>query len=649
MLTLLYNQVNVRLTPGTKLGPYEIVDALGADGMGEVYRARDSRLRRDVAIKVIQHEEADRATWERFEREARAASALSHPNICAVFDTGEADGQPYLVMELLEGQTLKDRIGGQPMETGVAVAIAKQIVDALDAAHAKGILHRDIKPGNIMITGRGHVKVLDFGLAKQTVFGDADETLTLGMETQAGHVMGTPAYLSPEVLQGAKADARSDLWAFGVVLYQMLSGRPPFRGATTLEISSGILKELAPPLPASVPPALRAIVERCLEKKPKKRFQNADGIQLALVTLNTAPARKTWLWATAAVVVAVVAGILSWQQYAKSGERTLSTGAPPSPNQEANELFEVAQTFSNANDIPKAQERLEQALVLDPHFAEARRTHAANYAILLLNGYSNDTSLLYKAEEELRQVALEAPGLPALTLSQSALYWALGQRDRVPFEALDREARDPEQIATRIWLVIIRLMTEQNAAAKELADSTLKGNPVIGAMRMFLGELLRTTGDMEGAIREERKVLDTAPENISATQFLVHAYLDRNQLADARKLLEGMQSQYSANYMWRQSWALLLAAEGKRGEAFKFMDEETLKFAAVAFVSTAVTADFYALLDEKTKAIEWVDKAVRNGDERVGYFQKHQHLANIQKEPGFRRIVESVEARRAKP
>ena len=269
------------LPAGTRLGPYEILEPLGAGGMGEVYRARDTRLRRDVAIKVLPEAIAHGGAWERFEREARAASALNHPNICAVFDVGEADGRQFLVMELLEGKTLRDYLGKEPAEPATASALAVQIADALEAAHGKGIVHRDIKPGNIMVTGREHVKVLDFGLAKHASL-NTDETRTLDSLTAAGTVVGTPSYIAPEILQGKEADARSDLWALGVVLYEMLSGRLPFRGVTMFEVSSGILREDPPPLPSTVSYQLEGIVERCLKKDPSARYQNASEVRLAL-------------------------------------------------------------------------------------------------------------------------------------------------------------------------------------------------------------------------------------------------------------------------------------------------------------------------------------------------------------------------------
>ncbi len=205
----------MRLASGTQLGHYEIVAFIGKGGMGEVYRARDLSLRREVAVKVLQSSEVDADSWSRFEREAHSASALNHPNICTVHDLGEADGQPFLVMELVDGVTLRQAIENRTLDPATVVPVAIQIADALEAAHARNIVHRDVKPGNVMITGRGHVKVLDFGLAKLAPGAASGHTATIEPLTAAGAVVGTPQFLSPEMLQGGHVDAaqrRVGLW-----------------------------------------------------------------------------------------------------------------------------------------------------------------------------------------------------------------------------------------------------------------------------------------------------------------------------------------------------------------------------------------------------------------------------------------------------
>ena len=635
------------LSLGDKLGPYQIIAPIGAGGMGEVYKAHDARLRRDVAIKVLQHVVADSAALERFQREARAASALSHPNICTVHDVGETDGRPYLVMELLEGVTLRAHIGEKALETPAAVAIAVQIVNALEAAHKKGIIHRDIKPANVLITGHGHVKVLDFGLAKQTAVGEDQMTLTLDSLSGVGTVAGTPHYLSPEVLQGARADARSDLWALGVVLYQMLSGRLPFTGTTMLEISSSILKEPAPPLPASVPAALRSIVERCLAKLPGDRYQNAGEVGAALEQMQSgvapaiAPRWRTWLWVAGVAAMLVAGGFFWWQR------SPASTGPRLSGNQQANDLFARAMNFQRVqNDIPKAMATLERALEIDPHFAEARRYHAFNYITTLLNGYTNDTTVLDKAEEELRQVAREAPDLQSLPSAQVALYFTQGRRELIPLERLDQMIREhPAQNDTLVWRLILHIEGGENVLAKTLARQMLAREPNFGPPRWMLGEILRTEGDIAGAIREQQAVLELAPANLVVIRLLALAYMDNGDLDKARALLEEKRM-FQANYLWRHTWAVLLAVEGKRSQALQAMDQETLQFARVAYPVTAETADFYAALEDPSKAIDWIRQAVRNGDERTDWFRKDPRLASIQKDERFLRIIESIEARR---
>ena len=630
--------------------------------MGEVYRARDTRLGRDVAIKILSPDIAASPDARlRFEREARTISQLSHPHICALYDIGESASpespapSPYLVMELLDGVTLRQRIDNGPLDVDTAVAIAIQIADALEAAHAKGIVHRDIKPGNVMIVGRGHVKVLDFGLAKRAPAAGTGHTLTLEPLTAAGSVVGTPQYLSPEVLRGAQADARGDVWAFGVMLYQMLSGRLPFDGATPFEMSSAILREAPPSLPASVPTALRAVVDRCLQKEPASRYQHASEIRAALEAARTGGAaplharpRSWWLFAGAAAAAVLIAGFLVWRGRGDSTGPVVSSGAPASAVQEANEAFELAINFQRVqNDIPRAQETFERALALDPHFSEARRYHAFDYVILLLNGYTNDVGLLYKAEEELRQVAQETPDLFTLPSAQTAVYLAQGRKELVPAAKLRQAGeKHPAHADTVIWRFLLHMFAGENALAKELTRDALTRQPLLGAMRALLGEMLRTEGDLAGAIREELKVLDQAPGNITAIQLLARAYIDNGDTSKARQLLEAKRPLFAGNHLWRHTWALLLAAEGQHDAAVLAMDEDTLKVASALFIWSLPTADFYALLGDTPKALEWLERAVRNGDERTAWFRRDPSLASIRNDPGFARIVDSIEARR---
>jgi tetratricopeptide (TPR) repeat protein len=275
------------LTVGSRLGPYQILGLIGAGGMGEVYRARDTRLGRDVAIKVLPAEFAtDPERLKRFEREAKATAALSHPNILDVHDVGTFEGVPYLVEELLEGESLKDRLGRGAIPVREAVGIAVQVAHGLAAAHGKHIVHRDLKPANVFITKEGTAKILDFGIAKlveSVPLGEAD-TLTHAPTgaTDLGRVLGTMAYMAPEQARGMPVDQRADIFAFGVVLYEMLAGQRPFRGETATDTVAAILKEEPAPLPESVPPALQGVVTQCLAKRPDQRFSSGHDLELAL-------------------------------------------------------------------------------------------------------------------------------------------------------------------------------------------------------------------------------------------------------------------------------------------------------------------------------------------------------------------------------
>jgi len=295
------------LSSGTKLGPYEIQALIGAGGMGEVYRAKDARLDRIVAIKVLPASfSADHDRMQRFAQEARAAAALNHPNILSIFDIGDEKGSPYVVSELLEGVTLRERLRSGALSSRKAIDYGVQVARGLAAAHEKGIVHRDLKPENLFITSDGRVKILDFGLAKLTrpeAASEADAPTVHGV-TEPGLIMGTAGYMSPEQVRGQTADQRSDIFAFGAILYEMISGKRAFHGETSADSMSAILKEEVPELSETarnVPAGLERIVRHCLEKNPSQRFHSAGDLAFDLESLTEISATSSKSGAQAAV------------------------------------------------------------------------------------------------------------------------------------------------------------------------------------------------------------------------------------------------------------------------------------------------------------------------------------------------------------
>jgi eukaryotic-like serine/threonine-protein kinase len=323
------------LSAGTRLGPYEVIDSVGAGGMGEVYRASDSRLNRTVAIKVLPESFVeDTSRLKRFEQEARSIAALNHPNILSVFDIGVTNNFPYVVLEYLDGKTLRDRLNEAPISIVKAVEMGQQIARGLTAAHERGIVHRDLKPENIFITRDGQVKILDFGLAKPLAF---SAEATLGSQTTPGVVLGTAGYMAPEQVRGEQVDQRADIFSFGAVMYEMLGGRRAFSGDTSVEVMTAVLKADPPEFDEAlkISPGLDRIVRHCLEKNPADRFQTARDLAFALGALSgsqvstsqqralaAAASKPSWIpWAIAALLLVALGATALFSRHGSTSAR----------------------------------------------------------------------------------------------------------------------------------------------------------------------------------------------------------------------------------------------------------------------------------------------------------------------------------------
>ena len=649
-------------------GKYKILEELGRGGMGIVYKAEDTKLKRTIAIKSLSPDLlGDPDHRARFLREAQTASALNHPHICTIHEVGEEEEKPYIAMEYVSGLSLSSVVRSQLMPTADILRYGVQIAAALEHAHGRGIIHRDLKTANIMITPESGAKILDFGLAKQ-LGNEARREATLSQTplTEAGTLMGTMHYLAPEILRGEAAAPQSDIWAFGVILYEMAAGKLPFDGRTSFELTSTILRDPPAPLPSRVPASLAAIVARCLEKDPGLRFQSAGEVRSALETTTaddavTRPAPSTGLGRrrririlAAAVGIAALAIILTFvfkpDFLVKTKEQppAVSTVARSSPVPEANEYFGKAMMFlEHQLDLKRARTMLERTLEYDPKYAEARAWYGFTFFLEIDIGYSNDSGFLYKAEEELRRALQEDPNSARAHSSLVAMHFYQGRKELMLEEAEKALKIDPQEKDAQNWLAQYYKSNGDDSSAKTMLDRLLKQDPLFFPPRMTLGELYRTEGDCPAAIRELEKILEQDPKNIYALQKMARAFIDMNDLGQARARLESIPAGDRQNYPVNITWAILLALEGKKNDALKRMDAESLKYAAIAPLSTSAAADFYAVLGERQKALDWLETAVRNGDDRAEWFQRDPLLAGVRNDPRFKQILDSIAFRRA--
>jgi serine/threonine protein kinase/lipopolysaccharide biosynthesis regulator YciM len=701
---------------GKTLGRYRIDAQIGAGGMGVVYRAQDTELHRPVALKLLSEENiSSAAARERLLSEARSASALNHPNISTIYEVGQAEGVCFLAMEIVEGRPLNEMVPSEGLSADALLNYAVQIASGVAHAHDRGVVHRDLKSANVMITPEGRAKVLDFGLALRLGAEELNEVTRSQQLPENRAITGTLLYMAPELFRGQPADARSDIWSLGVLLYEMAAGKMPFGGATGYELTAAILRETPAPLPPKISAGLRGMIDRCLAKEPAQRYQRGSELRAALEALSSerrsgepAPAprphfaeekpagsraefslaaRLPWLRIAVRIsflaLAVIVSGTILWQPW-KSTESPSSQVAvgtksgPPaevmapddaaaasarrapditpgaafrirklSANAEANKLLQRAMLFTRfQNDPLRARPMLERALQLDPKFAEARVNYALTFLIAVEGGISNDSGDLYRAEQELRRALADDPGLLRGHNLLGAVHFFQGRFDLALEENKKAEQLYPGEVAGLNWKIIYSQFEGRAEEAIRIARELIAAEPLFWPPRYRLGELLREQGKIAESVRMYEEVLEQDAQNSGALHSLARAYMDSGDLARARKTLDRIRPQDKSNFRVRIVEAQYHALAGHRAQALKELDEQTLKYGDLNPFATLHVAEVYAVLGEKEKAIDWLDRAMRKGDGRSDWIRRSPLLKNIREHPRFHQIVDSMEFRR---
>ncbi|HKA21484.1 MAG TPA: protein kinase [Blastocatellia bacterium] len=666
------------LTPNTTLSHYRILSKLGAGGMGEVYLAQDQKLERLVAIKFLPMDLAqDDNANKRLIREARAAAALDHPNICAIHEVGDEGGRTFIVMQYVDGETLATRIQRKPLELKEACQIAAQVADALAKAHSSGIIHRDIKPQNIMITERGQAKILDFGLAKVSANRNdlASEAETQSMMTQDGLIVGTVLYMSPEQVKGESLDKRSDIFSFGVLLYEMISGRQPFAAQTPAEIISAILT--TEPLPIAhysiaIPASLEQIIRKCLVKDRQNRYQVMEDVAADLETArsdsdsvpNVARTTATIMMAAtdkglkipafmrsrlglALVGVTVLAAALVFLYVSfPSAPQRMQTANAKSVDSPAYDYYlrgKVNAGSENRENNESAIKLLNEAVKADPGFAAAWADLARAYGIksLFFAPESEKKKLNEDAKVALEKALILSPDLAEAHFVQGVLLWS--HDNNFPHEQAIKSfnraiALDPNLDEAHHQLGVVYFHIGLLDKAWDEVEKALAINPANTLARFRLGTIRRHQGKYEEALA----IFKTVPPDANPAilnRGMAEVLFELGRTEESLSIVEDYLRTYPTDVGGNVTSvkATLLAKAGKEREA-----EETIQrsidigkgyqhFHHTAFNLAAA----YALLNKPEQAIKWLEFTADDGFPCYPLFENDPKLNNLRRDERF--------------
>lgn len=643
-----------------RIGPYDIRARLGKGGMGEVYLAEDTRLKRQVAIKVL-HADANAGDSgsRRLVREAQAAAALDHPNICSIYEVGEHEGRAFIAMQYVQGETLAARLERQPLAVSDVLEIAIAVADGLAEAHARGIVHRDIKPQNIMIAARGQVKILDFGLAKATADTEVDVE-TQSLLTQAGSISGTAPYMSPEQVKGQALDARSDIFSFGAVLYELLSGHRPFEAPTAAETISAVLTADPPPLSAhgvAVPPDVERVLRECLRKDRDQRAQSMREVRLALESVrralesggivvqrnDAARPSRAGLFAAVGTVILVAAGY-AW--FANRPPGVTPSREPPAVNASADDLYlrgKVNVNSENRDSNDTAISLLEQAVTKDPAFAPAHAELARAYSIkaFFFAPDSEKKTLNEGAQVEIEKALRLDPNLAEAYLARGLLLWTHANRfphDQAVQSYKRAIALRPDLDEAHHQLALVYLHVGLLDRGWEQIEQALAANPANTMARFRFGVIDLYRGRYQPALA----IFDSTPieKNPSLLTFQRAAALSHlGRGHEATALVEEFLGAHAEDEGGTVTSfkAILLAKEGKADDA-----EKAIKRAVEIgknfghFHHTAFNiASAYALMNKPADAMQWLQTAADDGFPCYPLFAQDDNLNSLRSDKRF--------------